>query len=55
MTAELKQIVVNRIDALAEELLSVSHDIHAHREDSLSKNTMRAACCATRSHPPGSP
>ena len=32
MTAELKQIVASRIDALAEELICVSHDIHAHPE-----------------------
>jgi len=32
MTAELKQIVASRIDALADELITVSHDIHAHPE-----------------------
>ena len=32
MTAELKQIAADRIDALAQSLIEVSHDIHAHPE-----------------------
>ena len=32
MTIELKRIVASRIDTLADELIEISHDIHAHPE-----------------------
>ena len=45
MTAELKQIVANRIDALADELIAVSHDIHAHPELAFNEHHASGLLC----------
>ncbi len=45
MTAELKQIAANRIDALAEQLLHVSHDIHAHPELAFNEHHASGLLC----------
>ena len=47
MTAELKQIVVNRIDAIAQSLLEVSHDIHAHPELAFNERHASGLLCDT--------
>ena len=45
MTVELKQIVANRIDALADELIAVSHDIHAHPELAFNEHHASGLLC----------
>ena len=49
MTEELKQIVVNRIDAMAAQLLDVSHDIHAHPELAFNEHHASSLLCDTLS------
>ena len=45
MTAALKQLVVNRIDAIAPSLLDVSHAIHAHPELAFNERHASALLC----------
>ena len=47
MTTELKQIVVSRIDALAQNLIGVSHDIHAHPELAFNERHASGLLCDT--------
>jgi len=49
MTEELKQIVVNRIDAMAAQLLDISHDIHAHPELAFDEHHASSLLCDTLS------
>ena len=47
MTAELKQLVADRIDAMQASLLDVSHDIHAHPELAFNEHRASGLLCDT--------
>ena len=47
MTAELKQLVAERIDAMRTSLLDISHDIHAHPELAFAEHHASGLLCDT--------